>query len=228
MSFPSTNVPSPQNTNSIFNVPLSLGQLQNVVSSMNVDLGVVEQIVAGLQHQIADSLQLIKNSLLPAGSIVCYAGLQIPADFHVCDGTAFAIADFEALYAALGSTYNTPDTNAAVYFNIPDLRGMFVRGFDYDRGLDSNRPLGSAQAWATAAPVQTPFEIEPSGAHKHAMNFALAVQSGNTTPCFATVAYNGFTSQSTNTAGEHVHSISGGDAETRPVNMALNYLIKIY
>jgi phage-related tail fiber protein len=43
----------------------------------------------------------------------------------------------------IGTTYGVG--NGTTTFNIPDLRGEFVRGLDLGRGVDSGRTLGSTQ-----------------------------------------------------------------------------------
>lgn len=55
-----------------------------------------------------------------------------------CDGRSLLISSYPALYNVIGTTFGQVDPN---HFNIPDLRGGFIRGWDHGRGLD----LGAAQ-----------------------------------------------------------------------------------
>jgi microcystin-dependent protein len=48
------------------------------------------------------------------------------------------------LYTAIGTTYGTGDGSTT--FNLPELRGEFIRGLDDSRGVDTGRVLGSSQA----------------------------------------------------------------------------------
>jgi len=48
------------------------------------------------------------------------------------------------LFAAIGTLYGIGDGSTT--FNLPDLRGEFVRGFDDGRGVDTGRTMGSTQA----------------------------------------------------------------------------------
>lgn len=73
----------------------------------------------------------------PAGMIMPYAGNLTPAGWLECDGSEIDIAQYPALSAALGSTWNNaknPLTGAsyanpaAGKFRLPDLRGSFLRG----------------------------------------------------------------------------------------------------
>jgi phage-related tail fiber protein len=51
---------------------------------------------------------------------------------------------FAELFSAIGTTHGAGDGSTT--FNVPDLRGEFVRGWDHGRGVDSGRGLGSLQA----------------------------------------------------------------------------------
>ena len=48
---------------------------------------------------------------------------------------------------------------------VPDLRGVFVRGFDNDKGIDSNRALGSQQDDSFASHTHS---MSQEGNHNHA------------------------------------------------------------
>ncbi|EKP4623877.1 tail fiber protein [Escherichia coli] len=86
---------------------------------------------------------------------------------------------------------------------LPDLRGEFIRGWDDGRGIDSGRTLLSAQDGSIEA-------------HGHDYNGAIYTSSGpswaNTTDA-GHRAYSGFTS-------------SYGGSETRPRNIAFNYIVR--
>lgn len=47
------------------------------------------------------------------------------------------------MFDILGEIYGAGDGNTT--FNLPDLRGEFIRGLDNGRGIDSGRVLGSKQ-----------------------------------------------------------------------------------
>lgn len=60
-----------------------------------------------------------------------------------CNGAAVSRTSYSALFAAIGTSFGVGDGSTT--FNLPDLRGEFVRGFDDGRGIDSGRVLGSLQ-----------------------------------------------------------------------------------
>ena len=61
-------------------------------------------------------------SPVPAGTIVAFAGVNVPDEWLVCDGTAYRKADYPALAAVLGATGTGGE------FMVPDLRGRFLMG----------------------------------------------------------------------------------------------------
>jgi microcystin-dependent protein len=75
-----------------------------------------------------------------------------PTGFLECSGGIVNISDYNDLFQAIGTTYNTGLSTQyydidgiLVKFKIPDLRGEFVRGWDDGRGVDSGRVFGSWQ-----------------------------------------------------------------------------------
>lgn len=65
---------------------------------------------------------------VPAGCIMPFAGpvANIPAGWMLCDGTAISRTTYANLYNVIGVAWGTGDGSTT--FNLPDLRGMFLRG----------------------------------------------------------------------------------------------------
>jgi microcystin-dependent protein len=80
---------------------------------------------------------------LPPGTVIHVAQTTAPAGFLKADGRAVSRSQFAALFAAIGTAYGAG--NGTTTFNIPDLRGEFIRGVDDGRGIDSGRQIGSSQ-----------------------------------------------------------------------------------
>ena len=74
--------------------------------------------------------------LFPAGMIVPFAGPaeNIPDGWMLCDGSEISRSDYANLYKAIGVSWGTGDGSTT--FNLPDLRGMFLRGVSGDSGYD--------------------------------------------------------------------------------------------
>ncbi len=125
------------------------------------------------------------------------------ADGRTCTGTAFAKQTSKQ--------------------NVPDLRGMFLRG------VSDGRAAGDVQPYATALPKTAPFTGSTStdGAHTHSGGAGF-----NPSERYNVGATNYPASGPTQTgaAGAHAHSVTingGGDQETRPENTAVYYYIKV-
>lgn len=63
------------------------------------------------------------------GTVKMWAGLvsQIPSDYMLCDGMELSINNYPELYDMLGVSFGGDGQNT---FNLPDLRGRFIVGFD--------------------------------------------------------------------------------------------------
>ena len=66
----------------------------------------------------------------PPGKIAPFAQSAVPAGWLACNGASVATATYPALFAAIGYTYG----GAGAAFNLPDLRGEFLRGADGGSG----------------------------------------------------------------------------------------------
>lgn len=83
------------------------------------------------------------STATPAGAISAYGGSSAPNGYLLCTGQAISRVDYADLFAAIGTAYG--NGNGVNTFNVPDLRGEFLRGADSGRGVDSGRTLGSSQ-----------------------------------------------------------------------------------
>lgn len=78
-----------------------------------------------------------------AGDVKYVAANSIPSGWFKANGASVNRTTYSALFAVIGTTYGFVD---AATFNLPDLRGEFLRAFDDARGTDPARVFGSAQA----------------------------------------------------------------------------------
>ena len=88
----------------------------------------------------ADLSAAIESSV-PSGTVFHFAGQTAPAGWLKANGAAVSRTAYAALFAAIGTTYGAGDGRST--FNLPDLRGEFIRGWDDGRGIDRGRALGS-------------------------------------------------------------------------------------
>jgi hypothetical protein len=114
---------------------------------VNGDLRVRTVTAGGSNEEVlvVDGTGLVKKvaSTSPVGEVITFAGATAPSGYLMCDGSAVSRATYADLFAVIGTTYGTG--NGTTTFNLPDLRGEFIRGLDGGRGIDTGRGLGSAQ-----------------------------------------------------------------------------------
>ena len=85
---------------------------------------------------------LAASAGVPAGTVSWFAGSTAPTGWIIANGQSLVRAAWPVLYAVIGTIYGYADST---HFNVPDLRGEFVRGLDGGRNIDPSRTLGSAQ-----------------------------------------------------------------------------------
>ena len=83
----------------------------------------------------------------PVGAVEWFAMATPPAGWLVSDGRAVERARYNVLFDTIGTTYGSGDGSTT--FNLPDLRGLWIRGWDAAggvyRGCDPGRAFGSMQ-----------------------------------------------------------------------------------
>jgi len=171
---------------------------------------------------------------VPIGTIVAYAGsIEAPGAKEIlkaqgwipCDGDDAPADKYPELCRAIGSFYGK--STITDHCKLPNLQGQFLRGLDSSGAIDPKRLLGSPQSFATALPNKE-FAISESGKHSHDLP-KKAFWSGGTGPSgFLLDVKSGFIpGEGIGESGNHSHVIrGGGDEETRPVNVAVNFLIR--
>ena len=138
------------------------------------------------------------SNLLPPGFVGQFAFNALPTGWLKANGAAISRTTYAALFAAIGTTFGAG--NGTTTFNVPDLRGEFIRGWDDGRGVDSGRVFGSAQSGAVES-------------HTHSTPFA------NVDGRYTATGSGG-------TAGGTTSTGATGGTETRPRNVALLACVK--
>ena len=80
---------------------------------------------------------------VPTGSVHMMATTTVPSGYLKCNGQAVSRTTFAALFAVIGETWGEGDGTTT--FNVPEMRGEFVRGLDDGRGVDSGRNIKNHQ-----------------------------------------------------------------------------------
>jgi microcystin-dependent protein len=142
------------------------------------------------------------------GEICSWPSDSIPDGFLECDGSAISRTTYQDLFDVIGSIYGDGDSYTT--FNIPDLRGLTIRGQDSGAGIDEASASRSDRGdGATGDFVGTKQGGETS---KH-----------NHKDVRTSILGSGSTSSSTTTAAA---SASQGGNDSNPPNMVLKFIIR--
>ena len=156
------------------------------------------------------------------GQVVYFARNTAPEGWLKCNGATISRTTYAELFNAIGTTFGAGDGST---FGLPDLRGEFIRGWDDGRGVDSGRTFGVSQGDSTKLPNNA-FITDNPGDHNH--TYTQSNSFPQASPGGGIFIYRVRDDpHTTGDAGAHTHTITGGgDAETRPKNVALLACIK--
>lgn len=176
----------------------------------------------------------------PTGSIMPYVGSTAPAGWLLCDGTAIPSGDaYTALKTMLGNATN-----------VPDLRGMFIRGAGTNGVNTYANNVGPALRAIQGDGVKDhvhPFTsnsatTSSNGAHNHTVylwrggNVPNGTAGASLRADWEIANANDEFAYSVSGTGNHTHAVTvtgttnnntSGVVETRPVNYGVSYIIKI-
>ena len=137
---------------------------------------------------------------VPTGSIMAYYGNTAPAGYLMCDGSAID-AQYTDLIALVGA-------------NTPDLRGRFLRGLDPSGTID---PDGESRSVGT---------MQEDGIKKHVHSVPNVYNNFDIEGQYGAMPYSTSRRATPQATWASVDDVKFED-ETRPKNMAVNYIIKI-
>lgn len=223
----------------VFSVVLEPGVANNAIIANNqaflkISEGttiISDEMLRQVPYAIAASYATTAKNEVPTGSIMPYIGANAPAGWVLCDGGALP-STATALIGMVGS-------------NAPDLRGMFLRGAG-----DNGDAAYSGQIYEHALKT---FQSSDNKSHLHnqgsLVNSIAGRHNHGSTSTKNKLMESGIDTNKAsldNTDGEpdllrtfeipldgdHAHTISGstggsGGDESRPVNYAVNYIIKL-
>ena len=152
-----------------------------------------------------------------------------PANYLECDGSAVSRTTYADLFAIIGTTWGEGDGSST--FNVPDLRGEFVRGWDNGKGTDSGRSFASSQADQNKQhnhSASATSSVNDPG-HFHDIPFSNSdsgeqfIEESGVGQAGTDPTNSAFTGISVSTS---VSIGNSGGNESRPRNIAMMYVIK--
>ena len=165
------------------------------------------------------------DQVTPPGMIATYAGTSAPTGWLACQGQAISRTTYADLYTAISTTWGSGDGSTT--FNVPDLRGMFVRGTGTNATGSSSGAVGpSVGAYAADTYLNHSHTATDSG-HAHTYSYS-AVVPGGSAIAGGSPYQNGSTggTTGTGTANITVAASTTGGTETKPKNYGVLYIIK--
>jgi microcystin-dependent protein len=199
-------------------------------------------------RELKDRLEELKSSRFrsifgapPIGAVVAYAG-QIDENFQnregwmLCDGRP--LKDDQSnhdLFLAIGTIYGRGlDQNGQQVgdFNLPDYRGYFLRGVDAGARRDADRAAAGAERSGVGSTQTEAFKE-----HNHSASGATKGNPFSSTPTASSEWKSGFAGGSAfSNSGQRgvsrnalevtVTVDNAGATETRPINVAVHWIIK--
>lgn len=158
----------------------------------------------------------------PAGVIMAFAGTAAPTGFLSCDGSAVSRTTYATLYAAIGTAWGVGDGSTT--FNVPDLRGMFVRGTGTNATGSSSGAVGPSVG-TYAADTYLNHTHTDSG---HTHPYLAPTRGGTAGPGGVGTGYAppNDSTYTTSSGTANIQTSTTGGTETKPKNYGVLYIIK--
>ena len=167
----------------------------------------------------------METDFYPVGAVIAYGGeLEQNDNWLFCDGRELKCEDYPELFTAIDYMYGG-NTESRV-FKIPDYLGIFLRGATRESTVDPD--ADKRQTQAPSGITVSPREVGS------VQGYATKLPATHFTGAFAHLPVNSKSShgetQPDNTGPDGSEEINtcttGGDKETRPKNVYVNYYIK--
>jgi microcystin-dependent protein len=167
---------------------------------------------------------ILDNCVIPPGTVMPYAGDEstlgvFASSWIPCDGRALSRTTYANLFNAIGTRFGNGD--GLTTFNVPDLRGIFIRGVDKtslgSTGRDPNAASrvpsgpGGVSGNQVGSYQSDAFKAHNHGYHGTAVAGTQILSHYAPEGVFAAYAF---------------RTETVGGSETRPKNIAMLYLIK--
>ena len=227
---------------------VALGAPQTVTSNITYTLPASPTNGGFLQTDGSGNLSFQIVAGVPSGSVFCMAVATVPTGYLECNGAAVSRTTYSALFAIIGIAYGSG--NGSSTFNLPDLRGEFIRGFDHGRNVDAGRGIATSQTGAnashnhSASTTTSTTSSLASNSHNHGIQIThtatsvtavgnqsddrmglIDFSSGSPPVRYNTV--NASVSAGVNSSSSSSTSIGNQGSEARPRNIAMMYIIKV-
>lgn len=123
-----------------------------------------------LRREMKEGMERLKREICPIGTIQAFSCKDIPDGWLLCDGSSVQVDKYPDLFRVIGFTFGGNNVES---FQLPDLRGRFIRGWDSTGINDESREFGSVQEDAFQSHGHNTEHIkgttESGGSHSHSL-----------------------------------------------------------
>lgn len=166
-----------------------------------------------IRYDLANDVWILITAVVnPSGMVAAFAFDSPPTGWFECDGAAISRTAFASLFTAIGLRFGIG--NGSTTFNLPDLRGEFIRGFDNGAGNDPDAGSRTDSGDGTTGDNVGTKQVDEFKSHVH-VDSLYQVQGEA-----------GLQGVDTNNDAHNIDTTATGGNETRPRNVYMMYCIK--
>jgi microcystin-dependent protein len=191
---------------------MTMDTSNNMAANVNVDN--VTLTISSNVLQVAAGFGVI-----PTGSFIPYGGTSVPTGYLLCNGAAVSRTTYATLFSIIGTANGIGDGSTT--FNVPDMRGMFVRGVTGASGNDPDAGSRSAVNGGNGGNNVGSIQGWQIQSHLHSYTYQSAVAGGGGADGGSG---NGTLYSHNNTNGNNTDPTGGN--QTNPINLYANFIIK--
>ncbi len=204
-----------------------------LITKVKVQSAKVEELIKEVKKLRQDLNKPYALNGVPPGTIFPFGGSykKIPDGWLLCDGTAKSSEEYNGLWSVIGNAWGNgsegKEKDENTDFNLPDLRGLFLRGVDDPDGeggetpagkdLDASLRINIKKGGNTGMTKDAVGSLQDDKFKEHKHSFTASVGRKKSDGSYD--RWVGSPSSSGETG-----LIGGG--ETRPKNAYVNYIIK--
>ncbi len=157
------------------------------------------------------------GSYVPPGAVMSFAMSAAPIGWLPCNGAAINRTTYGPLFSAVGIAFGAGDGSTT--FNVPDLRGRFVRGTGSDGIVPNPGVIGTKQSSANKSHTHEP--IAAASPWDGRSRLVSGNSSGTDGDLDGSVRITGY-----DKASIEFNLATEGESEARPHSIVLFYCIK--
>ena len=234
-------------TAAICNVQLDITNIEGDITTIQGDITTIEGDITNLQDDITN-IQIEIGDTMPVGSMIMFPVAAAPnSKWLLCEGQTLPTATYSDLFSVIGYNFG----GAGASFNLPDMQGKFLAGYDSTKVDYQVIGQGAGSDSVALSNSELPNHthvldngidgalFSESGGHVHAVGRrSLTADPYDETGTYFMTSQspvdNGFATQSNglhrhtgNTGDGTTDGLSGNAHENRPEFIVFPWMIKI-